>query len=50
MAFRDKETDLESFSRLVVEVKHSSNVILLRDDISCNGLEVQVLCTLLSFV
>ena len=49
-AFRDKETDLESFSRLVVEVKHSSNVISSRDDISRNGPEVQVPCTPSSFV
>jgi len=49
-AFRDKKIDLESFSRLVVEVKQSSNVISSRDDISRNGPEVQVPCTPSSFV
>lgn len=49
-AFRDKEIDLESFSRLVVEVKQSSKVMSSRDDISRNGPEVQVPCTPSSFV
>ena len=49
-AFRDREIDLESFSRLVVEVKQSSKLMSSRDDISSNGPEVQVPCTPLSFV